>query len=90
MAENLRVTRYRNGAEIPNVTDGEEWCKLTSGAYCTIENDSSNIPTYGLLYNWYAAVDSQGICPEGWHVPSDQEWMELEKHLGMKTDELER
>ena len=40
MAENLWVTRYKNGADIPNITDGEEWCKLTSGAYCAYDNDA--------------------------------------------------
>jgi uncharacterized protein (TIGR02145 family) len=89
MAENLKVTHYRNGESIPNVVDGEEWCNLTSGAYSVYENDSENIPLYGLHYNWYAATDPQGICPEGWHVPSDEEWMELEMYLGMSREEAD-
>ena len=55
MAENLRTTHYQNGEEIPNVTDGDEWRKLTSGAYGIYEHDPDNAPIYGLHYNWYAA-----------------------------------
>ena len=41
---------------------------------------------YGLHYNWYTANDE--ICPEGWHLPSDQEFQELELYLGMDPSEL--
>jgi uncharacterized protein (TIGR02145 family) len=89
MAENLRVTHYKNGEEIPKVTEGQEWPTLTTGAYTAYENDYTNILPYGLLYNWYAVDDSQGICPEGWHVPSDEEWMALEIYLGMPKSEVD-
>ena len=83
MLENLRVTHYRNGDPIPIVTDAGEWSGLTSGAYCDYDNNPANVETYGRLYNWYAVDDSRGIAPEGWHVPTDDEWKQLEKHLGM-------
>jgi len=67
MAENLKVTRYRNGDTIPNVT-GAQWDKITTGAYCFYNNSYENRSTYGLLYNWYAVDDSRNICPEGWHI----------------------
>ena len=83
MAENLKVTHYRNGDPIPNVTDGATWATLTTGANCEYNNDVSNIGTYGRLYNWFAAVDSRNIAPAGWHVASDYEWKQLEMTLGM-------
>lgn len=83
MAENLKVTRYSNGDVIPNVTNDDEWKNLNTGAYCVYDNDDSKIATYGLLYNWYAVNDSSNIAPEGWHVPTDAEWKELEMYLGM-------
>jgi uncharacterized protein (TIGR02145 family) len=87
MAENLKVTHYRNGDAIPNVTDDTEWGNLTSGAYCAYNNDNNNIKTYGLLYNWYSIDDNRNIAPEGWHVPTDEEWKQLEQYLGMsQTD----
>ncbi|KAA3617097.1 MAG: hypothetical protein D8M58_04125 [Calditrichaeota bacterium] len=87
MAENLKVTHYRNGDAIPNVTDNTEWTNLTTGANCAYNNDNGNIETYGLLYNWYAVDDSRNIAPEGWHIPTDEEWKKLEIHLGMSKSE---
>jgi uncharacterized protein (TIGR02145 family) len=83
MAENLKVTHYRNGDDIPNITNNSTWSGLTTGAYCEYNNDINNVATYGRLYNWYAAVDSRNIAPAGWHVPSDAEWKQLEMYLGM-------
>lgn len=82
MAENLKVTRYRNGDAIPNVTSNTTWEGLTSGAYCNFLNDVSNAAVYGRLYNLYACNDSRNIAPEGWHVASDAEWQTLVDHLG--------
>jgi uncharacterized protein (TIGR02145 family) len=83
MAENLKVTRYQNGDSIPNVTEYTQWTNLTTGAYCNFNNDTTNVSTYGRLYNWYVVADSRKIAPPGWHVPNDEEWKELEMHLGM-------
>ncbi len=47
----------------------------------------TNYFTYGCLYDWETA---QKVCPDGWHLPSDKEWMELERFLGMKEIELDR
>jgi len=82
MTENLKVTHYRNGDAIPNVTDAREWSNLTTGAYCSYDNDANNVATYGSLYNWYSVNDSRNIAPEGWHVPSDAEWQTLVDYLG--------
>jgi len=83
MAENLKVTHYRNGDPITNITDNTQWINnRTQGAWCSYNNDAANKNTYGLLYNFYAIADSRGICPTGWHVPSDAEWDILINYLG--------
>lgn len=89
MAENLKVTQYRNGESIPNITDDNEWTNLSSGAFCNYNNDENYVSTYGRLYNWYVIGDPRGIAPEGWHVPSDDEWKELEMYLGMSQMEAD-
>jgi uncharacterized protein (TIGR02145 family) len=82
MVEDLKVTKYRNGDPIPNVTDNTSWSTLYSGAYCDFNNDTSYSSTYGKLYNWYAVNDSRKIAPAGWHVPTDAEWTILTTSLG--------
>gem|GEM_PF-5039568 len=92
LTENLKVRNYRDGTAIPRVTDNTAWTQLSTGAYCYYDNDSSSYAeTYGALYNWHAVngdTDGDGIkdkeiAPAGWHVPTDEEWKELEMHLGM-------
>jgi len=83
MVENLKVTRYRNGEAIPNVTDVATWAGLTTGAYCEYNNDLSSVATYGRLYNGYSVGDGRNLAPDGWHIPTDAEWKQLEMHLGM-------
>ncbi|OVE80425.1 hypothetical protein BVY01_00310 [bacterium I07] len=83
MSENLRITQYRNGDDIPIVTINSEWSELSTGARCAYNNDENNLERYGYLYNWYAVNDSRNLAPNGWHVPTDAEWKELEMHLGM-------
>jgi uncharacterized protein (TIGR02145 family) len=83
MMKNLEVIHYRNGDPIPNVTDAGAWSDLSTGAYCEYNNNPANVETYGRLYNWYAVDDSRGLAPEGWHVPTDAEWKQLEMYLGM-------
>jgi uncharacterized protein (TIGR02145 family) len=90
MAENLKVSRYRNDDNISNIISISEWRNLTTGAWVYYGNSSSAERTYGKLYNWYAVDDSRGLCPEGWRVPSDEEWKELEMHLGMTQEEADR
>jgi uncharacterized protein (TIGR02145 family) len=82
MAENLRTSNYANGEPIPNVTDNTAWSQLLSGAWCNYNNDMDNDTLYGKFYNWYTTVDSRGLCPAGWRVPSDAEWTVLTDYLG--------
>lgn len=81
MTENLKVTHYRDGTAIPNVTNATSWAGLSTGAYCDYANSTTNGTIYGHLYNWYAAIDSRNISPVGWHVPTDAEWKTLENYL---------
>ena len=87
MKENLKVNHYRNGDELPDITDGGDWSNLSTGAYCNYNNNDSMAETYGHLYNWHAVNDSRNIAPDGWHVPSDEEFMELEMYLNMSESE---
>ena len=89
MAENLKVTHYRNGEAIPTITNNSEWAGFRSSAYCIYNNDNINIETYGLLYNWFAVNESRGLAPVGWHIPTDEEWKELEMYLGMSQSEAD-
>jgi len=82
LAENLNTCRYRNGDIIPQVRDAEEWKDLTTGAWCYSENDAVNGKAYGKLYNWYAVNDSRGLAPEGWHIPTKEDWKILIDFLG--------
>ena len=82
ITENLTVSKYRNGDEIPEVKDKKEWKKLTTGAWCYYENNAENGAIYGKLYNWYAVTDPRGLAPEGYHIPSNEEWDTLIANLG--------
>jgi uncharacterized protein (TIGR02145 family) len=82
MCRNLDVDHYRNGDSIPEVRDSLEWKNLKKGAWCYYNNNDSLGAIYGKLYNWYAVNDPRKLAPEGWHIPSDSEWIELENYLG--------
>ena len=101
--ENLKVTHYNNGYEITHIINvsgeftgsscgdcsGEWWGTYDEGQYGVYDNDPSNADIYGNLYNWAVVGDSRGVCPEDWHVPSDEEFMELEMFLGMSEEEAD-
>lgn len=76
MSEDLKVTRYNDGTPIPQVTRNEDWASLTTPAFTWYNNDDTNREEYGALYNWHA-VQTGKLCPEGWRVPSDEDWIEL-------------
>ena len=83
MAENLKVTKYRNGDNITHITDNSsDWASNTDGAYGYYNDNTTNSDTYGMLYNWYAVDNSSGLCPQGWHVPTDSEFTNLKNGLG--------
>ncbi|MDC0600499.1 fibrobacter succinogenes major paralogous domain-containing protein [Flavobacteriales bacterium] len=80
-AENLRSTRYADGTTIPDVPDDGRWSVLETGASCDYQNKAANVTKYGRLYNWYAVDDARGLCPSGWHVPTDGDWTDLENYI---------
>lgn len=78
MAENLKVKRYNDGSPIiflPNVND---WINTNEGACCYYNNSEEGFSTFGLLYNWLAANNIKKICPDGWHLPDDNEWKAIQ------------
>jgi uncharacterized protein (TIGR02145 family) len=86
MQENLKTTRYKNGAPIPTGLTNAQWQNTTSGAYAIYNDSAQYDAVYGKLYNWYAVADSQGLCPTGWHMPADWEWNVLVKNLDPNAD----
>ena len=90
MAENLKVTKYRNGTGIAKITDSTDWVSQSSGAYCEFNNGNGNLKGPGLLYNWHAVNNADKIAPEGWHIPTDAEWKTLETTIGMSNAESDK
>lgn len=89
MQENLKTSKYRDGSSIPTGLNNTTWQNTTFGAYAIYNNDQANDITYGKLYNWYAVNDNRGLCPNGWHIPSDDEWKALEMFLGMSQSDAD-
>jgi len=94
MAENLRTTRYADGTVIPmgGTYSFTEPYRYAPGIGQSNEENMENVAHYGYLYNWLAMMHGgngstdnpsgvQGICPVGWHVPSDAEWTELTDYM---------
>lgn len=79
--ENLRTTRFANGDAIPAGFDDSAWMNLSTPG-CA-QAPGTNLEEDGLHYNWYAASDSRGLCPEGWTVPTEADWETLEVTIGM-------
>ncbi|MGB8492065.1 MAG: fibrobacter succinogenes major paralogous domain-containing protein [Bacteroidales bacterium] len=82
--ENLRTTRYRNGDTIPTTcrSDADISEEATPKYYWIRDPGTQKDPHSGCLYTWYAVMDSRKICPQGWHIPENAEWMELTDYLG--------
>ncbi|MGB1364686.1 MAG: fibrobacter succinogenes major paralogous domain-containing protein [Flavobacteriales bacterium] len=88
--ENLRATHYANGDSIIQILDPIEWENTTiyeSPGWCYFQNDPG-LDSLGLIYNFYAVDDARNICPNNWHVSSDEDWIALEAHLGMPAYDL--
>jgi uncharacterized protein (TIGR02145 family) len=97
MAENLRTTKYRDGSNIPIVTDNTQWANninagATSPMMCWYNNDQAiyTANKFGALYNWYAinpaTNGNKNVCPTGWHVPTYAEWTTLINFLDPNAD----
>lgn len=86
MAENLRTSRYRNGDDINNISDNEAWADAASGAWSAYDNDEENIDRFGKLYNFFAVNDTRRVCPEGWRVPTNQQYIDFIGLLGSNAN----
>ena len=81
MAENLKTTKYNDGTSIELITNNAAWENNTNGAYCWFDNDEAQYAeTNGALYNWHA-VNTNKLCPDGWHVPDYDDWTVLENYI---------
>jgi len=85
MAENLAVTTYKNGTPVLRINDSQDW-QFGSAGYCIFENNNL---APGLLYNYAAVSNSEGLAPEGWHIADDEDWKKLEINLGMSLSNVE-
>jgi len=89
MVSNLNVDKFRNGDPIPQVKTTEEWVKAGENrqpAWCYYNNEPANGKKYGKLYNQYAVNDPRGLSPKGWHIANRDEWEELCKSKGGRTN----
>jgi uncharacterized protein (TIGR02145 family) len=90
-AENLRAENYTNGQPITEVQASADWEQVSSGARAvvgdnagmSVEEYNANLEAFGRIYNGYAVMDPRGLCPSGWHLPSDADWIQMEMHLGL-------
>jgi uncharacterized protein (TIGR02145 family) len=84
MHENLKTTKYNNSDLIGTTTPATLDISVESTPKYQWANggNEANVSTYGRLYTWYAITDSRGVCPIGWHVPTDAEWLTLTNYLG--------
>lgn len=94
MAENLRVTHYANGKNIPKITDPNKWSELKDNNIDAAYSENSKSKIYGFWYTFAAAIGinesvdiktNQGICPNGWHIPSENDWEELIQYINYKN-----
>ena len=92
-AENLRTENYTNGDAIPTGLSGSDWSATQNGAVAVygegntscydatslfdVCDEAVSLDLYGRMYNWHAVNDTRGLCPNGWHVPTDEEWTQL-------------
>jgi uncharacterized protein (TIGR02145 family) len=82
LKKNLMVTKYQNRDPINEVVLDGLWQNLLIGGWSNIDNTSDNNETYGKLYNWFAVSDERKLCPQGWKIPSDDDWTVLTSYLG--------
>ena len=83
MAENLKTEKFNNGDNIVDVVEDNDWSSLITPAYCALPDVPSwNTTPYNFLYNGYTVIDSRNVCPNGWRIPSEDDWTVLTNFLG--------
>lgn len=88
MQQNLKTTRFNNGTIIPSGLSNAQWASTLSAACADYNNNSANALVYGKLYNWYAVIDSSGLCPVGWHPSTSSDWSRLAAYLEPTSDTM--
>ncbi len=88
-SENLRSSHYANGEALLGGLNDTAWTAAAEGAQALYGDEVANGVSWGRVYNWWAVSDARGLCPVGFHVPNDEEWMQLEGHLGMPAADLD-
>lgn len=78
LAENFRATKYNDNTDIKKIKDSSKWQNDKDGAFCLLNNDNKN-KKLGNLYNWQAI--NKNICPDGWRIPTENDWKDLKKYL---------
>jgi uncharacterized protein (TIGR02145 family) len=89
--ENLKTKHFNNGDAIPTTNPATlDISSETNPKYqWSYSGDENNVIIYGRLYTWFVVNDSRGVCPTGWHIPSDEEWKQLEMYLGMSQTQAD-
>lgn len=87
LTENLKTTKFNDGSPITMVTGTDQWAALSTPAYTWFDNNSANKAVFGGLYNGYVVTDTRGVCPTGWHVSTEADWIDMETALGMSLDQ---
>jgi uncharacterized protein (TIGR02145 family) len=92
MAENLKTTRYRNGDLIETTSPATKdiFNEISPKYQWAYEASDSILAIYGRLYTWYVVTDNRGLCPDGWHLPADNEWATLIANLGSKIEACDK
>jgi uncharacterized protein (TIGR02145 family) len=86
MKENLKTSKLNDGNPITYIYDDASWQTSVNPAYCWYNHDSAAYcKTYGALYNFYT-VNTGKLCPQGWKVPSVDDWNELLDYIGGQTE----
>jgi uncharacterized protein (TIGR02145 family) len=82
MAENLRTTKFANGADIPKAENNLVWSNTATANYADYQNNIDLSAVYGRLYNFFSTLDERNVCPAGWHVPTNIEWTKFTNEIG--------
>ena len=80
MKENLKTTKFNDGAPVPLVTDSLKWTALTTPGFSWYNNNA--------FYNFYTVSDKRGLCPSGWHIPTEADWNLLISFIGEEKVKL--
>ena len=85
MLDNLKTTRLSNGQPISLLNSDEEWSRANNMAYCYCNGDKATFSNYGVLYNGWVIKNFKAICPDGWRVPTNNDWQVLINYLGYEN-----